>query len=88
MELLEPLGIKKSVLEQEREVLQKEKADLDGLIEGDKKIVADLNSTAYEREAAEERIAQRERQIEFFSGRLDQTERELGPEDRRSLREK
>ena len=60
MELLERLGIKNSVLEQEREVLQKEKADLDVLIEGDKKIIADLNSTAYEREEAEERIAQHE----------------------------
>ena len=30
------------------------------LIENDKKIVSDLNSTAYERDAAETRIAQRE----------------------------
>ena len=60
MELLERLGIKNSVLEQEREVLQKEKADLDVLIESNKKIITDLNSTAYEREEAEERIAQHE----------------------------
>ena len=39
MELLERLGIKNSVLEQEREVLQKEKADLDVLIESNKKII-------------------------------------------------
>ena len=60
-ELLERLGIKKSVLEQERGAFQKEIADLDMLIEGDKKIVGDLNSTAFEIEAAEERITQREK---------------------------
>ena len=53
-----------------------------------KKIVADLNSTAYEREAAEERIAQHEREKEWVSVRLDQTERDIGLEDRRSLRKK
>ena len=58
------------------------------LIEGDKKIVGDLNSTAYEREAAEERITLREREREWISERLEQTERDLGLEDRRSLREK
>ena len=87
-ELLERLGIKKSVLEQEREVFQKEKADLDMLIEGDKKIVDDLNSTAFEIEAPEQRITQREREIEWISERLEQTERDLGLEDRRFLREK
>ena len=35
-ELLDRLGIKKSVLEKEREVFQKEKEDLDMLIESDK----------------------------------------------------
>ena len=87
-ELLDRLGIKKSVLEKEREVFQKEKEDLDMLIEGDKKIIGDLNSTAYEREAAEARIEQREREREWVSARLEQTERNLGLEDRRSLREK
>ena len=87
-ELLERLGIKKSVLEQEREVFQKEKADLDMLIEGDKKIVGDLNSTAFEIEAAEERITQREKEREWISERLEETERDLGLGDRRSLREK
>ena len=58
------------------------------LIEGDKKIVGDLNSTAFEIEAAEERIAQREREREWISARLEQTERDLGLEGRRSLREK
>ena len=58
------------------------------LIESDKKVVCDLNSTAYEREAAEERIEQREREREWISARLEQTERDLGLEDRRSLREK
>ena len=58
------------------------------MIEGDKKILGDLNSTAYEREAAEERIEQREREREWISDRLEQTERDLGLEDRRSLREK
>ena len=53
-----------------------------------KKIVGDLNSTAYERKAAEERITQREREREWISERLEQTERDLGLEDRRSLREK
>ena len=72
----------------EREVFQKEKANLDMLIEGDKKVVADLNSTAHEREAAEERITQHERDREWVSARLEQTERDLGLEDRRSLREK
>ena len=86
--LLEHLGIKNPVLEKEREVFQKEKADLAMLIESDKKIVADLNSTTYEREAAEERIAQHEREDAWVSARLDQTERDLGLEDRRSLREK
>ena len=75
-------------MEQEREVFQKEKADLDVLIEGDKKIVGDLNSTAFEIEAAEERITQREREREWVSERLEQTKRDLGLEDRRSLREK
>ena len=85
---MDRLGIKKAVLEKEREVFQKEKADLDMLIEGDRKIVADLNSTTYEREAAEERIEQREREREWISARLEQTERDLGLEDRRSLSEK
>ena len=88
MELLERLGIKNSVLEQEREVLQKERADLDVLIESNKKIITDLNSIAYEREEAEERIAQHERERGLISERLDQAERHLGLEDRRSLREK
>ena len=86
--LLERLGIKNSVLEKEREVFQKEKADLDMLIESDKKIMGDLNSTAFERDAAGERIVQHEREREWISERLDQTERDLGLEDRRSLREK
>ena len=86
--ILERLGIKKPVLEKEREALQKEKADLSMMIESDKKIVADLNSTPYEREAAQERIEQHEREDEWASVRLDQTERDLGIEDRRSLREK
>ena len=87
-ELLQRLGIKKAVLEKERKVFQKEKADLDMLIEDNKKIVGDLNSTAFEREAAEGRIEQREREREWISDRLEQTERDLGLEDRRSLREK
>ena len=58
------------------------------LIEGDKKIVGNLNSTAYEIEAPEERIEQREREREWISARLEQTERDLGLEDRRSLHEK
>ena len=87
-ELLDRLGIKQTVLEKEREGLQKEKADLDVLIEGDKKIIADLNSTAYEREAAEERVEQRERENEWVSARIEQIDRDLGLEDRRSLREK
>ena len=86
--ILERLGIKKPVLEKERETFQKEKADLYMMIESDKKIVADLNSAPYEREAAQERIAQHEREEEWVSARLDQTERDLGLEDRRSLREK
>ena len=53
-----------------------------------KKIIADLNSTAYEREAAKERIVQREKEREWISERLEQTERDLGLEDRRSIREK
>ena len=81
-ELLDRLGIRKSVLEKEREVFQKEKEDLDRLIEGDKKIISDLNSTAYERETAEARIAQRELEREWISARLEQTERDLGLEDR------
>ena len=86
--LLERLGIKNSVLEKEREVFQKEKADLDMLIESDKKIIGDLNSTAFERDVAGERIVQHEREREWISERLDQTERDLGLGDRRSLREK
>ena len=58
------------------------------LIESDNKIVGDLNSTAYEREAAEERITQREREREWIAEPLEQTERDLGLEDRRSLQEK
>ena len=84
-ELLDRLGIRKSVLEQEREVFQKEKADLEMLIENDKKIVGDLNSTAYEREAAETRIEQREGEREWISARLEQTERDLGLEDKRDF---
>ena len=80
--------MKQSVLEQEREVFQKQKDDLDMLIENDKKIIGDLNSTAYEREAAEARIEQREAEREWVSARLEQTERDLGLEDRRSLRER
>ena len=87
-ELLERLGIKTSVLEQERKVFQKEKADLVMLIENDEKVVGDLNSTAFEREAAETRIEQREAEREWVSARLEKTERDLGLEDRRSLREK
>ena len=87
-ELLDRLGINKSVLEQQGVVFQKEKADLDMMIENDEKIVGDLNSTAFEREAAETRIEQREAEREWVSARLEQTERDLGLEDRRSLREK
>ena len=58
------------------------------MIESDKKIIGDLNSTAYEREAAEARIEQREAERECVSARLEQTERDLGLEDRRSLRER
>ena len=58
-------------MEKEREVFQKEIADLDRIIESDRKTIADLNSTAYEREAAEERIVQREREREWISERLD-----------------
>ena len=72
--LLERLGIKKAVLEKEREVFQKEKSDQDRMIESDKKTIADLNSTAHEREAAEESIVQREREREWISERLDATE--------------
>ena len=54
-------------MEQEREVFQKEKADLEMLIESDKKVVGDLNSTTYKREAAETRIEQREREREWIS---------------------
>ena len=53
-----------------------------------KKIIGDLNSTAYERETAEARIEQRELEREWISARLEQTERDLGLEVRRSLREK
>ena len=87
-ELLKRLDIKKSVLQQEREAFQKEKEDLAMFIESDKKIVGDLNSTAYEREAAETRIEQREAEREWISARLEQTEWDLELEDRRSLREK
>ena len=87
-ELLERLGIKTSVLEQARKVFQKEKADLVMLIENDEKVVGDLNSTAFEREAAKTRIEQREAEREWVSARLEKTERDLGLEDRRSLREK
>ena len=86
--ILDRLGIKKPFLEKEREAFQKEKADLSVMIESDKKIAADLNSTPFEIEAAQERIAQHERENEWVSARLDQTERDLGLEDRRSLREK
>ena len=44
------------------------------LIEGDKKIVGNLNSTAYKREAAEERIEQCEREREWILACLEQTE--------------
>ena len=47
-----------------------------------KKIVSDLNSTAYKREAAETRIEQREGEREWISMRLEQTERDLGLDDR------
>ena len=50
------MALKKDFVEKERKVFQKEKADLDKMIGSDRKIVADLNSTAYEREAAKERI--------------------------------
>ena len=86
--LLERLGIKNPVLEKEREVFQKELANLDLLIGAEKKVAGDLNSTAFERDAAEGRIAQHEREKDWVSARLDQTERDLGLEDRRSLREK
>ena len=58
------------------------------LIENDKKIVGDLNSAAYKIEAAETRIEQHEREREWISARLEQTERDIGLADRRSLREK
>ena len=80
-ELLEELGISDSVLEQERLVLQKEKDQLDVLIEKDKKFVDDINLSASEREEAETRIEQHEAEREWVSERLAQTERQ-------SLREK
>ena len=86
--ILDRLGIKNPVLEKEREAYQKELANLDLLIEADKKIVGDLNSTAFDRDAAGERMAQHEREKYWVSARFDQTGRDLGLEDRRSLREK
>ena len=86
--ILDRLGIKKTVLEGEKEDLQKTLASLDLLIKADKEIVGDLNSTAFERDAAEVRIAQHEREKDWVLARLDQTDIDLGLEDRRSLREK
>ena len=86
-ELLDRLGIRKPFLEKEREAFQKEKRNLDKLIEGDKKVIADLNSTAHEREISEARIEQFGLEREWVSARLEQTERNLDL-DRRSLREK
>ena len=66
-DLLERLGIKKPVLEKEIEFLQKQKKDLDRLIEGDRKTIADLDSLPYKIEAAEARIEQREKENGFQS---------------------
>ena len=76
--LLERLGVKKPVLEKQREVLQKQKEDLDRLIEGHRKTIADIDSLPYEREVAEARIEQREKEREWVSERLKATERDLG----------
>ena len=83
--LLDRLGIKNSVLQKEMEDLQKEKADLDKMINGDQKIVADLDSTFHEREAAEARIEQHEREKGWITTRLNATERDLGLKPKVSL---
>ena len=70
------------------ETLQKEKADLDKMIEGPKKIVADLDTTLYEREAAEARIEQYEREKDWITTRLNATERDLGLQDQGLLEKK
>ena len=87
-EPLERLGIKNLVLEKEVEALQKQNADLDRLVEEDRKIIADLYSPSYQRESAEARTEQREKEKEWVSERLNATERDLGLEDARPLREK
>ena len=70
------------------ETLQKEKADLDKMIEGPKKIVADLDTTLYESEAAEARIEQYEREKDWITTRLNATERDLGLQDQGLLEKK
>ena len=44
---LEGLGIESAVLKKQREVFQKEKADLDRMIKSDRKTTTDLNTKAY-----------------------------------------
>lgn len=58
------------------------------MIEGDKKIVTDLDSMPYEREAAGARIEQHEREREWITAHLNATEQDLGLEEERPLREK
>ena len=88
MRLMKQLGIKNNVLQQEMLVLQKEETNLVEMIEADKKVIANLETSPYEVEAAEARIEQHEREKEWVTTRLNATERELGLEDRRTLREK
>ena len=76
---------KNSVLQKEREALQKEKTDLDEMIQENNKIAADLDSTLYERETAEGRIAEYEREREWITTRINATERDLGLVEERPL---
>ena len=55
------------------------------MIKGDQKIVVDLASTVYEREAAEARIEQHEREKDWITTRLNATERDLGLQGEMSL---
>jgi len=70
-EFQKKLGMYQVSQQQEMETLEKERADLGRANEEDRKIISNKNTLVHDRTAVEERVAQREREIEWADTRLE-----------------
>ena len=68
----ERLGVKRSLLDKERETLQKRKEELEEANKEDKKIINDRDADPHERTNAEERVAVRENEIRQITAQLEE----------------